>query len=1152
MYLAKLTIHGFKSFAKKTELTFSKGLSAIVGPNGCGKTNIVDAIRWVIGEQKVKSLRSSSMVDVIFKGSREHKPLGMAEVQLTLKDCKGLLPFDPMEETVVIGRRFFRSGDSEYLINGRNVRLKDIHSILMGTGIGSSVYALIEQSMIQRILSGRKDDRRALFEEAAGIMKYNVDRKSSESKLARTGDDLERLGDIIIEVKKNVDFLNRQTRRAKDLERLQNRSKKLAVNIANDEYRHVNIALADVSKELSDKEEKLAIERARRTALETQRETLSLKRNERESLVSKAGEDLRRVGSKIASNEKEHAVLEERIANAKKGIESALETDRSQTERVRMLDDGIEKSSGLLFGKMAELEKFRALSDRLLEEQAEAEKRFTDIRGRVEEARGVLAGAETGLARTAANAESAATQIEALDKQMADIREWVEKDTKRLAQSQKPLELSRTRLEAFRETYVEAKNELETRDEALSMLLDEKSRLFGEIGRLTGEIGGLRGKLEVMEEAARRGELGPEIRKRLESIAGAIGRVADLVQPGELTAPAMDSILGELAKAWVFEDASGAEIAVRILRESGDSAVLIVLDELPQPGSRPVGAVAGAERLISLMEGFSLDPESEKSVTADGDFMRAPGIRKIGRPAAAPVTRIEELKALRSKLAALEVVERELRERLESVEASEERSRRELNDSKSRIADVERNFRETERSLRGMEFEAKSLEGSIGNAEERLLANETRKDELKKSVERFDRDESKNSSNVEAMRKTLEEQVEKQNGSEIVAREKARNATSQQMNYVRQNGEKERLEREIERMQLQKGEAVKSSEKARARAVELQAELDRCRLAQGEIGEMIEGLFSVREKAENALSTVSEEVRKVGEALRKVDIEFREALSGVSTLEKTVHEKSMEKHDHEIQAGWIEKNIMDEYSIDIAVVELTEEMSELAVQKARGKLDRLKEKIADFGGVDPEAEAKFEEERARFDFLSDQRADLLDASGELRKTIRRLDNLARAEFTETFEKTRINFRLLFTELFEGGEADLRLQEGVDVLEADIEISARPRGKRFLSIDQLSAGEKALCALSLLFGLYKVKPSPFCMLDEVDAPLDDANVNRFLKLIRQFSIETQFILITHNKRTMETTDYLYGVTMQEHGISKVISLKFSDLALDFGD
>ncbi len=393
---------------------------------------------------------------------------------------------------------------------------------------------------------------------------------------------------------------------------------------------------------------------------------------------------------------------------------------------------------------------------------------------------------------------------------------------------------------------------------------------------------------------------------------------------------------------------------------------------------------------------------------------------------------------------------------------------------------------------------------------------------------------------VERLTSELSGRVRIEIDAEAKARESAKHATKAQMDYVKAKADIERLEKELARLKLQFDEAVSAKKNAEKRAEELKKEIDRSKKGQTGFGDTIEMLFSE-----------TEEARVANDELRELDIQSRDLTNSISELEKLVHERSMEKHEQEMQAGWIKENLRTEYGIIIDEIEIEEKLTGEEERKAQIKLDRLKTRVADFGGINPEAETQYEEEKKRLDFLIAQHKDLTEAKEELKKVIRKLNNTARQEFLQTFEETRRHFREIFTELFEGGEADLNLTEGEDVLEADIEISARPRGKRFLSINQLSAGEKALCALALLFGLYKVKPSPFCMLDEVDAPLDEANISRFLKLLKRFSIDTQFILITHNKRTMEAADYLYGITMEEEGVSKALSLRKSDLKLDFG-
>ena len=428
MYLHKLTIFGFKSFAKKTELTFSKGLSAIVGPNGCGKTNILDAIRWVIGEQKVKALRSASMRDVIFKGSREHNPLNMSEVLLTIRECKGLLPYDPRADTVIIGRRLYRSGDSDYLINGKSVRLKDIQSVLMGTGIGSSIYALIEQSMIQRILAGGKEDRRELLEEASGIMKYKIDRRASESKLQSTENDLERLEDILGEVRKNVNSLKRQMRRSKDLQRLKEQGKSLAIKIAATRYDRISIKRSVIDKELAELEEKLAVAKAKHSELDARHQNVAIERDEREADVSKAGEKLRVVESRIAEKEKSLAINAERKIHVEEGIRNSQSEAQSSSERLIELEKQIEETGKRIEIATEKKDELKSRSDEIIDRQNEIETTYLEIRKfnaglreNIQKARHALSQTDTGIGSMEGQTESIDRQVDEAKRALAGV-----------------------------------------------------------------------------------------------------------------------------------------------------------------------------------------------------------------------------------------------------------------------------------------------------------------------------------------------------------------------------------------------------------------------------------------------------------------------------------------------------------------------------------------------------------------------------------------------------------------------------------------------------------------------------------------------------------------------------------------------------------
>lgn len=1153
MYLHKLTIYGFKSFAKRTELTFSKGLSAVVGPNGCGKTNILDAIRWVIGEQKVKALRSSSMRDVIFKGSRDHKPLNMAEVLITIRECKGLLPYDPHADTVVIGRRLYRSGDSEYVINGKPVRLKDIQSVLMGTGIGSSIYSLIEQSMIQRILAGGKEDRRELLEEAAGIMKYKIDRKASESKLQSTDSDLERLEDILGEVSRNVNSLKRQMRRAQDLKRLKEQSRELAVQIATTRKARISQILASVGKELSHLEENLAVANAKHSELDARRQSLAVERDEREADVTKIGEALRIDESKIANKEKALAVNTERRGYIEEGLKNTTIELETAKNRLSELEKEMVENSAKIETAFEKNERLKTESDRLIEGQTNFESSYREIRKATAALRQELNEGRQNLSKTDTGIGSHKGQLESIEKQIVEAKQSLAGIEGEIAAISARRNAADAELEKRTEAHEKASKAISDKQDEIDALEEKARELNERVSQLDSGISGIKGRLEALKESSAPDSTEEQVAGLISKHKSVLGRFSDHIRPGKLSAAALDSVLGELTRAWIVQSAKAAVEIGKLIEDKGLSAVLIVLDELPETATENAVVSKEMSKLLYFVSDFgAFESKAENAVSDNGAFIRKKGLRRIGTQMRGAISFAQEIEKLTANL-------EELEKQLADTEKEHRKillRRDEYNGAFSNMKERERELRkeltETENEIRELEYRHKSKINDKADIEKRLDISGVRKGEVETELTK-----------LEAGRKTiadkvakLEAEIAKQSELEIKAEEELRiwtkDATDAQMKFIQAKGELEGFQKELERLRMQYRTAETTIETAEGRIRELSDEGERLLAEKEKLTDEIQALVVEKEKKEKGFQTANENAREANEKLRQLDIELREVTSKVSELEKVVHEKRMEKHEQELQARFIAENLRSDYAIELDSVEIEETLSTEDERRAQTKIERLKEKISDFGGINPDAEREYEEQKGRLDFLTAQREDLVEAKNDLQKTIKKLNNTARRQFLETFEETRRHFKNIFAELFEGGEADLTLQEGEDVLETDIEISARPPGKRFLMINQLSQGEKALCAVSLLFGLYKVKPSPFCMLDEVDAPLDEANVGRFLRMLRRFSDDTQFILITHNKRSMEATDFLYGITMQEDGISKAISLKISDLVLDLED
>jgi chromosome segregation protein len=578
-----------------------------------------------------------------------------------------------------------------------------------------------------------------------------------------------------------------------------------------------------------------------------------------------------------------------------------------------------------------------------------------------------------------------------------------------------------------------------------------------------------------------------------------------------------------------------------------------VLDELPETETDNAVVPKEMSKLLYFVADFgAIESDAENAVSENGAFIRRKGLRRIGTQMRGAISFAQEIEKLGANIDDLEKQLADAEKARKDIFLRRDESNGAFSNMKERENEIRKALSETENEIRELEYRYKSKVSDKADIEKRIENSSARKGEIETEL-----------SKLEAGRKSvadrvaeLEAEIAKQSEQEIKAEEELRiwtkDATDAQMKFIQAKGELEGLQRELERLRLQYRTAETTIETAERRIRELKDEGERLATEKEKLSEEVQSLVVEKDKKEKEFQTVSENAREANDKLRQLDVELRDITSRASELEKVVHEKRMEKHEQELQAGFIAENLRSDYGIELDSVDIEEKLNSEDERKAQTKLERLKEKITDFGGINPDAEREYEEQKERLDFLTAQREDLVEAKNDLQKTIKKLNNTARRQFLETFEETRRHFKNIFAELFEGGEADLTLQEGEDVLETDIEISARPPGKRFLMINQLSQGEKALCAVSLLFGLYKVKPSPFCMLDEVDAPLDEANVGRFLRMLRRFSDETQFILITHNKRSMEATDYLYGITMQEDGVSKAISLKISDLVLDLED
>ena len=1191
MKLHRLELFGFKSFADRVSIEFNPGITAIVGPNGCGKSNISDAIRWVLGEQRPTLVRGTRMDEVIFGGSRDRKPINLAEVTLRFTNEDGLLPVEYSE--VAIARRVFRDGESEYLLNRNPCRLKDIQDLLFGTGIGTHGYSLIQQGMVDSILSDRTEERRTIFEEAAGVTRYKSRRKATERKLEATTQDLRRVEDIVSEVERTVAALKRQVGKARRFQEYRAEETRLDVHVTARELSGVEARGEPLAAELRALEEAEVAEAARLADREAAVEALEfglIGAREAESRIRGEAEVIRQ---RIARREESRVVTAETLKH------HALRLDRlaAESDRARVKSDDLtERRANLEVDNRAAAERLARVADRIVREphggdderHAELEIERKHQAAEVEGLRERLVQVRQAGARQSTTREAAEERVGALEAELAARRaeaqeardsalnaraeqaerearraaaaEQVERDreTARVAGRRRQESLDRLAVERAAERAAAAQAEtlagLEARHEGYAggaqALLGANQPLEGLIGALPQVIEPREPRyeaaLERYVECLGNGILVADrecAEEAAERLAGSAEGRADLLVPEFLPA-GPDPEIPDSAAAVVL--ARGPEVvrwtgpatyagrfaplfsrlllvadraaAIRcraILADSASAArhyVIVALDgTLIDAGGRlRTGGAPGDGGLLARRRRLT-EAEAERDArraTADSFGAEA---EKAQREAA-----IAE-RALEAALARHETEDREERigrERLVLAEAAAAEAARRVNDLDPRVVEAlatRERAGEQERAIHETEVE---LESDLERATERLTS-------IRAAVERFD-----------AVR---------------AERLSARHAA--ELERAEAEAELRAVERELEHLAVAE-EALATSRGERA-AERARLEEDGVRLEAGRdaMAEEIGALHAELDEVESRLRGSSEALREIEERRAASESEIRGLRRGHEATVERRHHCALASQDLDHRRETLLAHLAETYDAELSALlagnPLLEGEAELPTEDLRTRLEEVRRRRVNLGPVNMLALEEYEREAARCEFLTRQRDDLILAKRQLEEAIRKINATARTLFVETFERVRESFEATFQTLFEGGHAGIALADPDDPLESPIEIVASPRGKRVQSINLLSGGERALTALSLLFAIYRVKPSPFCILDEVDAPLDDANVGRFLAMIRHFSDDTQFIVITHNKRNMEAADYLYGITMEEPGISTLVSVSLED-------
>lgn len=1190
MFLSKLEIFGFKSFATKTTLNFTRGITGVVGPNGSGKTNIVDAIRWCLGEQKSSTLRSDKMENVIFNGTHNKKPMGMSEVSLTLVNDRGILPSEYTEITIT--RRIFRSGESEYLLNKNVCRLKDITNLFMDTGMATNAYSVIELKMVENILSSKADERRKMFEEAAGVNKYKLRRRLSLKRLDEVKSDLTRVNDIVSEVEKNVRSLERQSKKANRYNHLQSELREKEIDLAERELANLTLELSTLQKQKDEltfgKDEIDEQIKSSENGLVTLREAIS----EKETKLREKLNELSSLSGKIYTNKKNVSVADER----KKSLEENIKNYKAEIEELKTQNEESDE-------KLKNYNETKIRLKSLIEEKKSFietnEKVLEGKKNHLTELKAFLKSKNEDSVELFQNYSSKENRLSNLKNYQATSNDSINKLNEKIQKLTSDIAKSVGYLENLEQEKSKAKDELSNSESLYSKRLDEKESLEKKLSSLKdneleekGTINNLKTKIDFYQSLITNLEgISGGSKILLESEGWTDKEKTLFADVGNTDAEfqlALEVALKNVLNSLLIDDLNDLQKAIEYLKKNdlGKASFYLLGNGTKKKGflnklqnfttrreakkvEKKQGFIAWAKSLVTSTEKWQ--PYFEKILintavvkdldtaiklhnefkefnfsTLDGDFIQNDGVIVAGSFA-----KIDQTLFGRKKL--LE----ELKDQYPKYEANLRKLHDFISETENEISRID---------LKVLSDQGKIILNDINNIEKQIAKFEFEKNKASEEIEKTQQEihdfvNQINTYDTEII--TLTEEInlltdKKQNiSADLSTIEKEVSEAEEDYNAAQSELNKQNLE--LERLKGELHSSINNIKRTEENLLSIKETIDRRNKEISSAHEEISGLDEIISSSDNEYEVLLQQNTELEKSKDELEVNVNEMKNKMTESEKrlnrlrnerqslsdNVYKVDLRNNELSMKIENLRNSIQEEYSLELQLKDF-EDLHEFNFSERANEVSRLKEKIRNLGPINLLAYNEYEEEKERLDFLHQQRDDLIESEKDLINTIKNINESAQNVFFEIFEEIRKNFTNIFQTLFDPeDEADLKLEEGVDPLEAKIEIIAKPKGKRPTSIELLSGGEKTLTATALLFAIYLVKPSPFCIMDEVDAPLDDANVDRFTKLLKEFSDRTQFIIVTHNKRSMEASETMYGVTMQEEGISKLVGVQFND-------
>ena len=1185
MYLKSIEVYGFKSFANKITFEFKNGITGIVGPNGSGKSNVADAVRWVLGEQSAKQLRGSKMEDVIFSGTESRKPLGSAYVAITLDNSDHSLSI--AYDEVTVARRVYRSGESEYSINGTACRLKDITNLFLDTGIGKEGYSIIGQGQIDKILSGKPEDRRELFDEAAGIVKYKKNKSATEKALEGERQNLYRVTDILKELESQLEPLSKQSEKAKEYLSCKEQQKQLDISV-------FLLELGQLKREKEEVQKKIQINEAEMGQIQKQYESI---KEEYEKLEHSLEENHKQVDSIQSAMQEtslhrekmegEIKVLKEQINTAKN---DELHLEENTARVVAELQRREEEKKQYMEEKTALDEKKNQMDHQLKERKRQEEEKsesIQEILNAIEkEKQGIIDGMNES-ASLKGKLQRYETMAEQVNLRKAELNQRLLHYRSEEVRQREELEQFQAKEQELEQKLLVLDSELKRKETLLSEIqtgLNEARQRSLELQR---EYHVSESRLETVKNLTERYDgYGNSIKKVMEQksrLQGIHGVIADLIKTEKRYEIAIETALGGSIQNIVTENEDTAKkliqylkenrfgratflpltsvkgkhngIKPQVLEEQGVIGVASSLVKAEQVYSGIVEHLLGRIVIVDTIDhGITLARKYQytlRIVTLEGESLSPGGALTGGafRNNSNLLGRRRELEELEQKRMAVMEEQQEVEDRISALQTQKNECKQQLDQEHTKRQEIVLQLNTAKLKLSSSEQQSKDL-----MVQKERLARENK--ELEQQVVEIKENQNK----IEEQTKQYEERrhLSEKTIKELeleVSRLKAQKDTEEEayhklnMDIMSMKQKLDFLTINLKRIGSEEAELLRQKESYVQKAEESKNKMKKL---SNEIEELTKGIQQTEEALEAVKQNLKtkEEERQAITTSHKSLFEKREAiseqLSGLTKEEYRLNGQK-EKLDEKIQT---QTNYMwEEYEITYGnalpmLEKVTKDLGEL-----RTELHKVKQQIKSLGDVNVNAIEDYKNVLERFTFLSTQRDDIMKAEENLMQIIKELDIAMRQQFTEKFAEIQMMFNQVFRELFGGGKATLELMEGEDVLEAGIRIISQPPGKKLQNMMQLSGGEKALTAIALLFAIQSLKPSPFCLLDEIEAALDDSNVDRFAKYLHKLTKDTQFIVITHRRGTMVSADVLYGITMQEKGVSALVSVNLIENQLE---